>query len=389
MLALLAQCANVVVPEASSEAMSYYQSGMVLWAAWQFWSLFLPSLFLATGFSARLARSSEKAGRSWYGGIAMYLAIFVVLYQVLNLPLDFYASYLRPHSYGLSTESLGAWGGRYAKELLLLLISALAFVWMFYLLLRKSPKRWWFYSSCLGALIGFFLMIVQPIWIDPLFNDFGPMKNKELEQQILDLAAKAGVQGSHVFEVNKSEQTKTLNAYVVGFGGTKRIVLWDTLFPKMTPDQILFVVGHEMGHYVLNHMWWGFVYFSALFFVMFYLASRVAPYLIQRFQQCFGFNELSNIASFPLLILLINAFSLLSAPLTNAFSRHLEREADRFSLEFTQNNEAAGEAFVILQQENLGNPNPGGFYTFWRASHPSLKERVDFANRYCPYRQES
>ncbi len=389
MFDVLAQCANVIVPEPTAEAMSFYRSGMILWAIRQCWSLILPSFFLATGFSGTLSRFSERLGKNWYSSVAVYLIIFLMLYQFLNLPLDFYASYIRPHSYHLSTEPLSLWLNHYAKGFLLLLASALAFVWMFYLLVKKSPKRWWIYSSLLGIVIGFFLMVIQPIWIDPLFNDFGPMKNKELEQQILELASKASIEGSRVFEVNKSQETNTLNAYVIGFGSTKRIVLWDTLLEKMTAPQVLFVMGHEMGHYALHHMWWLLAYFSALLFAIFYLTSRLASRFIQKFQLCWGFSQLSNIASFPLLILLINALSLLSDPLTNSFSRHLEREADQFSLNLTHNNQAAGEAFVILQQENLGNPNPGWFYTFWRASHPSLKERIEFANYHCPYQQEN
>jgi len=228
-------------------------------------------------------------------------------------------------------------------------------------------------------------MVIQPIWIDPFFNDFGPMKNKELEQQILDLASKAGIDQGRIFEVYKSQETSMLNAYVVGFGHTKRIVLWDTLIQNMTAPQILFVVGHEMGHYVLHHMWWGFCYFSLLLVFIFYVTYRWSSLVLRRFHHRFRFEELSSFASLPLLLFLFTFLSFATDPLTNFVSRTMGRQADRFGLDMTYDNQAAGEAFVILQQKNLANPRPDALSIFWRASHPSLQERVDFTNSYCPW----
>ena len=232
------------------------------------------------------------------------------------------------------------------------------------------------------------MMFVQPIWIDPLFNKFGPMKNKELEAQILHLASRAGIEGGRVFEVDKSEDTKMLNAYVVGFGSSSRIVLWDTTIKQLTPDEILFVMGHEMGHYVLHHIWWSMLYCSALSFGIFYLTYRSANFMLRKYKKRFGFTYLYNIASLPLLLFLITLFSLLSTPLSNYVSRCMEHEADRFGLEITQNNKAAAEAFIALQQENLGNPYPGPIFKFWRSTHPPLGERIEFCNSYCPWKQD-
>ncbi len=387
-LAALPECAQVVVPEATQQAMRYYNSGNILWIVNQAWSLIVPLLFLLWGFSGKLSGFAQKCGRMWYFTIVIYLVLFLSISQLLQFPLDFYAGYLRQHEYGLSTEALGHWFSNYGKSFLVGLISAVAFVWIFYLVLKKSPRRWWFYGTLVSIVIVFITSMIQPVWIDPLFNKFGPMKDKQLEQQILALAAKAGIQDSRVFEVDKSQETKALNAYVVGFGSTKRIVLWDTTISAMTPDQILFVMGHEMGHYVLNHMWWGMAYYSLLSFLIFYLTYRSATYLMRKYQHRFGFSELSNIASLPLFLLLIGIFMLLATPLSNWFSRHLEHEADRFGLEITQNNQAAGEGFLVLQQGNLANPRPGPIYNFWRSSHPPLGERVDFCNSYCPWKQQ-
>lgn len=380
-----AQCANVIVPEASEQAMRYYYSGNLLWAVQQAWAFIIPLLFLVTGFTGKLAVFSERRGKNWFFTIALYLLIFIIIYKLLSLPLDFYAGYTRQHDYGLSTQSAGRWLNSYGKEALISLIGAIAFVWIFYLLLKKSPRRWWFYSSLVSTGLFFIMMFVQPIWIEPLFNTFGPMKDKPLEKQILALAARAGIDHGRVFEVDKSQDTSMLNAYVTGFGKTGRIILWDTTIKQMKTDEILFVMGHEMGHYVLHHIWWLIGIFAALSLLVFYLTYLSANWLLQKFHRRWGFKHLYSIASLPLLLFLISIFEFLTTPLLNAVSRHMEHEADRFGLEITQDNQAAGEAFLVLQHGNLANPRPGLLYKIWRSSHPPLGERIDFCNSYCPW----
>lgn len=381
----LTECAHVVVPEASEIAMSYYRSGNILWGIAQCLALIFPLLFLVTGFSAKLSLVARTYGRKWFFGIALYLIVFVILYQILDFPLDFYIEYLREHAYGLSNQKLVSWFVDYGKNLLVTIVSAVAFVWIFYLLLRKSPKRWWIYGSIASIVISFITMFIQPIWIDPLFNTFTPMQDKQLEREILQLASKAGIEHGRVFEVNKSKDTNLLNAYVTGFGRTSRIVLWDTTIKKLSKEELLFVMGHEMGHYVLHHMWWYMLYFSLSSVLMFYFLYRVAHIMIHRYRQAWGFQYVYNIASLPLFLFLITVFSIVSLPVFNVVSRHMEHEADRFGLEITQNNKAAAEAFIVLQQQNLANPRPGIIYKIWRSSHPPLAERIEFANSYCPW----
>lgn len=381
------QCANVAVPEPSEQAMRYYHTDNVLWVISLVLSFLIPFLFLATGFSGTLSKLAKKWGRNWYFTIVVFLLFYLSLSQILTLPLDYYTSYVFEHDYGLSNQTLGRWFSNYGKSFLVSLITAFLFIWIFYLLLKKSPRRWWIYSSLVSVAILFIMMLVQPIWIDPLFNRFGPMKNKELEAEILHLASRAGIEDGRIFEVDKSQDTKTVNAYVVGFGSTNRIVLWDTIIQQLTPEQLLFVMGHEMGHYILHHIWWQLVYFTLLSFALFYCTYRFATYLMKRYHARFGFSDLSNIASLPLLLLLIGLFLFLTTPLSNFVSRTMEHQADRFGLEITQNNEAAAEAFVVLQQKNLANPRPGPIYNFWRNTHPSLGSRIDFCNSYCPWQE--
>jgi STE24 endopeptidase len=227
-----------------------------------------------------------------------------------------------------------------------------------------------------------------PVFYDPLFNEFGPVKNKELEQSILALASRAGIEGGRVFQVDKSADTNAVNAYVTGFWQSKRIVLWDTLINKLNEPELLVVMGHEMGHYALGHVVRSILMSSIVTLVGLFLVDRFGRWLVRRYPDRLGFDQLADIASVPLIMMLLNAAFLVLSPVGLAYSRYQEHEADRYALDLTRSNHAAGTAHVKLFTENLGNPRPGLFYTIFRASHPSAGERIDFANTYHPWRVE-
>jgi Zn-dependent protease with chaperone function len=188
-----------------------------------------------------------------------------------------------------------------------------------------------------------------------------------------------------VYEVDKSVDTKAVNAYVIGLLGTKRIVLWDTLLEKLPEKEVLFIMGHEMGHYVLGHVVQGILVASGLVVITLLFVHLASGPILRLFALRFGFNRLSDIASLPLVIFLVNFALLFVMPVGLAFSRHVEHEADRFGLEITKDNEAAAKSFVALQKENLGVPRPNWLYEIWRGSHPSLGDRIDFCNGYRPW----
>ncbi len=375
----------MTVPPPSPLAISYYRSGNVLWAAGIGLSLLIPALLLFSGTSARLRSVAVRWGGQWLPSMALYAVFFTVVTAVLGLPLTFYQGFVRQHAYGLSNQSLEKWLTDWAIGVALSGLGLALTLWIPYFLLRRSPRRWWLYTGLITAPVATFLLLISPLWVDPLFNEFGPMKDAVLEERILRLADRAGIPDSRVYEVAKSVDTRTLNAYVTGLGATKRIVLWDTLLRRLTPEQIEFVMAHEMGHFVLGHVETFILVATLLATVSFYLIHRVAQRMIIRYARPFGFNQLSDPASVPLLILLGTIVSLIALPVVLVLSRHQEREADRFALELTRNNRAAARAFVRLQEENLAMPRPGLLYTLWRGSHPSLGDRVDFANHYRPW----
>jgi STE24 endopeptidase len=381
------ETAPVAVPPATPAALRYYTSGNRLWVLDQAVSIALLAMLLFTGASARLRTWARRIGRNWFFTIVVYFALFTIVTFVVTLPLAYYVEFVRQHDYGLSNQTLRKWWTDSLTTVAVTCVAGGLFLWAPYLLLRRSPRRWWLYTA--AAAIPFIVIanLVQPIWIAPLFNTFEPMRDKALEARILALAERSGIEGSRVFEVNKSVDTKTLNAYVAGVWQTKRIVLWDTIIKRLNERELLFVMGHEMGHYVLGHVWQLVAVTSLLILALLYAAYRTMGAVVTRWGHRFGFAEIPDVASLPLLLLVTSLLSFAITPAQLAFSRHLEHEADRFALEVTQTNHSAGAAFVKLQQGALANPWPGPVFKLWRATHPPLGERIEFSNDYHPWRE--
>jgi Zn-dependent protease with chaperone function len=383
-----ADSAAVEVPAPSEKALRYYRTGHWVWAAYLLWGLAMPAILLWSGFSARLRDLAARVSRRFYLQLVIYFALYTVVNWLADLPLGYLFGFVRQHAYDLSNQTLAKWMSDAVKGLGVGVIGGALVVWIPFLLLRKSPRRWWIWTAAASAPVMIFGLLLSPIFIDPLFNKFGPMKDKALEARILALAERAGIEGSRVFEVEKSVDTKAVNAYVTGLFGSKRIVLWDTLLAKLAPEEVLAVMGHEMGHYVLQHVWKGLLLGVAVVLFACWAVDRTAHRLIRRFSHHFGFTRLDDPAALPLIVLLVGLATFLIQPLGLAWSRHIEHEADRFSLELTRDNRAMAMAFVKLQQENLSNPRPGRLYKIWRSSHPPLGERIDFANRYRPWESD-
>ncbi len=374
----------VEVPTPSPLALRYYRSGMWLWALGVCWSMLVPAAMAFSGFSATLRDLAHRLGRYWFLSVGLYVVLYLGLVFLIDLPLNYYAGFVRQHAYGLSNQSPGRWFTKSVLHLGVEMLAGFAFAWVPLLLLSRSPRRWWLYSALLSVPFLFSTVLVMPIWIDPLFNKFGPMKNQALEQSILELAQRAGIEGSRVFEVDKSADTRMVNAYVTGVLGTKRIVLWDTLLDRLDEKEVLAVMGHEMGHYVMGHVVWSILLSSLLTLTGLFVVDRLGRWLIARYAHRLRFQSLSDIAAVPLILLLIEVSSLFLSPVAMAYSRFQEHAADRFALDLTHANHSAATAFVKLQHENLSNPRPGLIYKVFRGSHPSIGERIDFCNSYHP-----
>lgn len=375
----------VMLPAPSEKAVRFYKSGNVLWIVRQAWDLLVPAVILFTGLSARMRNAARSIGRYWLFTVAAYAVLYTLLGFIVNLPLSYYAEYVRMHAYGLSNQTINKWASDTLIGLGIEIVVMALVLWVPYLLLKKSPKRWWLYTGLLMYVFFAITFFVKPIVIDPMFNDFGAMQDKALEQRILAIADRAGIEDGKVYEVNKSEDTKAYNAYVTGIFQSSRIVLWDTTIKGLSEDQLLFVMAHEMGHYVLWHTYKAILFMGTLMLVGLYVIHRASGWVIARYKDRIGFDSLSDVASYPLVMLLLTATMFLLTPVSNAYSRYNEHEADRFGLELTQDNHAAASAFVKLFEENLGYPYPGPLVKLWRSTHPPLGERVAFCNDYKPW----
>lgn len=376
----------VPVPEPSPLALEYHRTGRWLWALGKLWVVAIPLAILISGTSARWRDFARRIGRTWFGTVAVYIAIYLLVRFAADLPLRYYAGFLRQHAYGLSNQSAGKWFGDSLKSLALELVGGIGFGWVPFWLIGRYPRRWWLILSALTVPFAGFLALIAPIWIDPLFNAYGPMHDKALEHAILAQAGRAGIAGSRVFEVNKSVDTNALNAYVTGLFGTKRIVLWDTLLAKMDDREVLAVLGHEMGHYKLNHIPKSVALSSLVILASLFWVDRAGRWLLSRpaLRRRFGFDSLADVAATPLILLLMAASSLVLGPIGLALSRYHEHEADRFALDLTHRNRSAARAFVTLQRENLSVPRLDWIDTIFRSTHPSIGDRIDFFNSYRP-----
>jgi Zn-dependent protease with chaperone function len=376
--------ATVTVPEPTPKAVHLHRTGLVIWASRQVWALLVPATWIASGAAVALSRGTRR--RSFLAHVAAFAASYYLIMLVVNLPWSVYLGFIRPHDYGLSTQTLADYVADDLKATALSLAMFVAMVTGLYAFIRHRPRTWWIWSGLAVVPLSMVLAYVLPIWVDPLFHEYGPMRDQALEARILALADRAGIEGSRVYEVDMSRETVAVNAYVTGLLGTKRVVLWDTLLAKLKPDEVLAVVAHEVGHYVLNHVLQGLVVGGGLVFVGLGLVAAAVRRIVPAWTARFGIRRLDDPASLPVLLLLAQLLNFALTPVGYAVSRHVEHEADRFALELTRDNQAAARAFVAIQGSNLGYPRPGLVHTIFRSTHPSLGERIDFCNRYRPWR---
>jgi len=373
--------ARVPGPAPGDKALRYHRTGNVLFAAATLWALAVPFVAAFSGFGATLRDAVGRTARGhWLATVTLYGVAWSAIVAIADLPLAYYAGFVRQHSYGLSTQTLAKWASDEATGIALSCVLTALVVWIPYLLIRRSPKRWWLWTGLASLPLTALLLVVAPVWIDPLFNHFGPVKDKSLERDLLELASRAGIEGSRVFEVEKSEDTKTVNAYVTGFATTKRIVLWDTIIAKLSRDELIFVMGHEMGHYVLGHVARSVILVPPCFTFGLFVSDRLARRIVARWSSRLRFSDLADVASLPLLVFVFTLGSVAVSPAILAYSRHVEHEADVFGLELTGDRNAAARPFVRLHHQNPGFPRPSAFYRIFRASHPSLGDRIDFCN---------
>lgn len=348
------------------------------------YSLAVLTLVLATGWASRLRSLARRIAKKKFLTAMLFFAFFLLATTLLEFPLSYYAGFHVPHQFDLTTQSFAAWMGDFAKAFAVDVVVGSVIVALALLAIRKV-RRWWL-TLWIGSIpLMFLAVVVAPVVFDPLFNRFEPLRDAALRQALLEEASRAGIEGSRVYQVDRSRQTRTMNAYVTGLGPTNRIVLWDTLLAKMSREEILAVMGHEMGHYVLRHIWKGLTFGVLVSLVICFTVQLVYERGLTRWGSRWGIEGPDDPAAVPWLLLIATLAGFLLSPAINGYSRHVEHEADVFGLELTHANEAMAASFVKFAEDSKVDPEPPAFIELWRYSHPSLQRRIRFVLQYRPW----
>jgi Zn-dependent protease with chaperone function len=356
------------------------------------WTIFVLVLVLWLRWPTMLRGVERWTHRGWLQGL-IFFPIAIVVFRLIPLPLEV-AGHQVSLVYGLSVESWGAWSLDWIKSLLLSVVIFTLLLLLLFWIIRRSPRRWWFWFWLCVAPAILFGVYASPIWIDPMFNRFSPLEKSDpaLALQLERLAHHAGldIPRSRIFLMQASAKVTGLNAYVTGIGTSKRIVVWDTTANKLPAGEILFIVGHEMGHYVLNHIDKGLAFSAALLLLGFWIAWLVLGLLLRRYSARWGIRDQTDIAAIAVLALISVVLSFLSLPVANSFSRWEEHQADVFGQEAIHGlvpdaRQTAVCAFDALGRSYLEAPDPNSWVQFWLGSHPSISQRVRFAAHYDPW----
>lgn len=358
-----------------------------------FYGLLVLWIILRFGLSPKYRDWAEKVSRNSFVQALVFAPLLIATMGILGLPSDIYENSVG-RQYGLSIQSWGSWFWDWTKGEFLSILLGIFLIWILYTIIRKSPQRWWLYFWLVSVPITILLVFAQPGIVDPLFHKFESLQQKDpaLTASLEQMVHRAGqdIPPDRMFWMGAGEKTTELNAYVTGIGASKRIVVWDNTIAKMTTSQIVFVAGHEMGHYVLNHVWKGLAFAWAFLFIFFYLAFRTIGWLLARWGGKWGIRGVEDLASLPALLLLLSVFAFIANPIQSAFSRHDEHQADQYGLEVTHgltpnSSQVAAQAFQILGEVDLADPDPNALDIFMFYSHPAIPDRVRFALTYDPW----
>lgn len=337
------------------------------------WLLYF--IILITGISSFFERMSAEQSKWTIWITAKYVFLLSFLLAILQFPLNYY-KYALSKSYGISTQTFSSWMRDNVIDFWLDLFISIILVTVLYWLIKKSAKKWWFYAWLLTVPFTVFLMFIQPVVIDPIYNDFYPIKDQALETKILLMAEQADIPSEHVYEVNMSEKTNALNAYVTGIGENARIVLWDTTLNRLKDEEILFIMAHEMGHYVLKDIYIGIGVYLMMTLIGLWFIAKMMPWMISRFGSVLNIKQMGNIHSLPLFLLISSFLLFFSNPLSNAISRYQETRADEYAIELVENPNVAVSTFQQLTKAGLSEVNPPVIVKWFRYTHPPMLERI-------------
>lgn len=364
--------------KASSDA--YFEGGywLILWDFVIVAAIYL--IVLSTGLSARMRDSAERMTRSPTLQSVFYGALFIVVTAVLSLPWTTWEGYVREHSYGLSNLTFGAWLVEQAKGFGISLVVGALMVAALYAIVRKLPRTWWVWGAIAGIVFAFLGAVVSPVVIVPMFNSPTKLADARVVDPILRLARQNGIDATAVWEIDASKQSKRISANVSGAMGTERITLNDNLLNRASLEEIEAVMGHEMGHYVLNHIYKGLMAFGILIVIGFAVVAWLFERLRVRYESSWKVRGISDPAGLPLAALLFAGYMFLITPVLNSITRTMEYEADMFGLNTARQPDGFAQVAIKLSEYRKLDPGPWEEKIFF--DHPSGRTRIYTAMRW-------
>jgi STE24 endopeptidase len=379
-------------PDQLAKAIALSRIRNLLDIAGSIWGIAVLWLLLATRAAAGLEACAQRiSSRRWLQGLLFFAAFFIVT-TLAGLPFDLYGQHVE-RSYQISVQSWASWFGDQGKGLALALALGTPVLLLFNWIVRKWPRRYWF-GAWLATLPILVLGIFVAPLIGPMFDKFEPLSKNHpaLVQELEKIVARTGthIPPDRMFLMQASAKTNGLNAYVTGIGATKRIVVWDTTAGRVPDDEILFIFGHETGHYVLHHIPKGLAISAIGLFFIYWACSAFAAWLIRCFGSRWRAPDLTSRTGFVVLLFTITVVGFLLEPVSNAVSRHFEHQADVYGQEaihgiVADSQQTAVAAFNDLGKAWLDDPNPNPFIEFWLYNHPSTQNRANFALHYNPW----
>lgn len=365
---------NLLSPEQRASSNAYFEGGYWI----QLWSLLygfaVAALLLRSGISQRMRDIARRASAKPWLYTWIYLLLFVVVGFVLNLPWAIYTDFVREHQYGLATQDFAGWFGDALKMLMVNAIVLPLVLVAVYAAVRRAGDRWWIWASVIGFVFALFGMMLAPVYVSPLFNDYKPLREGKVREAVLSLARANQIPTDHVVEFDASRQTTRISANVAGFLGTTRVALNDNLLNKTSEPEIKAVLGHEMGHYVLNHGLRGTIYITLVLALGFWFTHRLFDAALARWGGRLGLEGRGDPAALPLAVAILSLFFFLATPLTNSIVRQMEAEADAFGLNAAR--EPNGFAMAAMRLSSYRKIHPGALEEIVFYDHPSGYARV-------------
>jgi STE24 endopeptidase len=359
---------------------AYFEGGywMILWDF--LYGAAVALLLLNLRWSARMRDLSERVTRFKPVHTFVYWLQYLILASILGFPLTVYEDYLREHKYGLATQTFGPWMGDQMKSLGVNLVLGGLLAMLLFGVVRRLPRTWWIWGAVVTILFSTFAVMIAPVYIFPIFNKFTRLNDPKIVDPILSLARANGIPAKDVFTMDASRQTTRMSANVSGFANTMRITLNDNLLRRASPQEIQSVMGHEMGHYVLNHIYKGIMFFLIVTVVAFAYLRWGIDWTLQRWGEKWQIRGVGDTAVLPLVVLLVSIFGFVLTPINNTFTRTQEYEADMYGLNTSRQPDGFAQGAIHLGEYRKMNPGPVEEWFFF--DHPSGRNRIYAAMRW-------